>query len=167
MRKLVYIALLMLLATAAGCNVPDMESDARATFFGAVPAQGWLYSMPLEFEADSLSDSIVSGPLVLTLRHAADYPYRNVWLEVEQAHSERVADTASERIVRHVRRDTFEMMLADPFGRWYGRGMGASMRLTDTVAPHYSLRRGATLNIRHIMRTDTLPGIEQVGLMIL
>lgn len=170
MKKLIYFCLLAAGAMVAACSGPDMDSHAQASFFGSVPAQGWLYSMPLEFSADSLPDSTVSGPLVLTVRHAADYPYRNVWLEVEQARVEQIADTSAEngvRQVRHERRDTFELMLADPFGRWYGRGMGASMRLCDTVAPSYALRRGAKLNIRHIMRADTLPGIEQVGFLIL
>ncbi len=170
MKALELLAVAALTALAAtSCGV-DMDSHARAAFFGRVPDGRWLYSAPVEFNTDSLPDSVVSGPLVLTLRHSSVYPYRNIWLEVEQGRLRQVADTTvadSFRTVRVVSRDTFEIMLADPFGRWYGSGMGASLRRTDTVAPSYTLERGASLAVRHIMRVDTLPEVEQIGILII
>lgn len=170
MKALKLIAAATLALSVASACTDNIRSNARASFFGNMPQAQWLYSEPMCFNTDSLSDSIVAGPLVITLRHTSAYPYRNIWLEVEQGRLRRMPDDTnadSMRTVRVVSRDTFEVMLADPFGRWYGNGMGASMRRTDTVAPSYELERGASLAVRHIMRLDTLPQIEQIGLIIL
>lgn len=170
MKTLRVLAPLAVAAMVAVACSDDLRSHARASFFGEVPGAQWLYSAPLEFTADSLPDTTVTGPLVVTLRHSSAYPYRNIWLEVEQGRLRRVADSTaadSFRTVRLVSRDTFEVMLADPFGRWYGSGMGASLRRTDTVVTAYELERGASLAVRHIMRVDTLREVEQVGLLVL
>lgn len=148
MRWLAAIFAALLLVGCTG----GIDKGATASYFGSISNAQWLYSEPVEFEVDSLPDSLCRGRLAISLRHSAVYPYRNIWLEVKQS---------------GVGCDTFEVMLADPFGRWYGTGMGASLRRTDTVAAHYTLAKGTSLSVRHIMRVDTLDGVEQIGLMLL
>lgn len=146
-----------LIFAIASCSLSDLQSSAPVSSFSGIDGAAWVYSHPVEFQIDSL-DRSATGRLVLSLRHSADYPYRNIWLEITQTHT---ADS-----IAATRCDTFEIMLADAFGRWYGSGMGASFRYNDTVAQIYTAYPGANVSIRQIMRTDTLPGIEQVGFML-
>ena len=55
------------------------------------------------------------------------------------------------------------MQVVDRFGTWTGSGIGSSFQLADTlpVGVHPS---GNMVVVRHIMRTDTLPGVNKVGL---
>lgn len=138
------------LLTACGGNG---AGNVLFSGFESVPETQWVYYRPVEFTVDSAAfepDSSARGALVLSVRHNANYPYRNVWVEVTQP----------------ARCDTFEVMLADAFGRWYGSGMGASLRLNDTLCADYILCGGDRIVVRHLMRTDTLPGIEQIGLLL-
>ena len=64
------------------------------------------------------------------------------------------------------RADTIQLVLADDFGRWYGSGSGVSYQYTDTLSRSFRAFRNKPLKLRNIMRRDTLPGIEQVGLFI-
>lgn len=53
--------------------------------------------------------------------------------------------------------------LADIYGRWFGHGLGTSYQITDTLPGRVELCRGTRVVLRHLMRVDTLSGIEQVG----
>ena len=53
--------------------------------------------------------------------------------------------------------------LADRFGKWRGSGVGISFQIVDTVGVIKNHSAGAKVRIRHLMRRDTLPGINQVG----
>lgn len=129
--------------------------DNRFSDFADLPRQGWLYTEPLEFEPDTLRDSIVNaGTMLISVRHGKDYLYRNLWLEVSYA------DTDS---TRHA--DTLNIELADAMGHWKGRGMGLSLELLDTVPGLMPLAEHRAVRVRHIMRADTLRGIERIGVV--
>ncbi|MDE6279234.1 MAG: gliding motility lipoprotein GldH, partial [Paramuribaculum sp.] len=64
-------------------------------------------------------------------------------------------------------RDTLCIELADPFGRWLGTGQGASRQVKASLPHSVSVDSGRTIAVRHLMRLDTVPDIEQVGLFIL
>ena len=63
----------------------------------------------------------------------------------------------------NIKHDTVNIPLSDRYGRWLGKGIGASFQTTDTVATllHAS---GSEVRIRHMMRCDTLRGINQLGI---
>lgn len=90
--------------------------------------------------------------MILTVRHSNAYPYRNLWVEISHIDPDSV-----------LRHDTLNMELADIYGRWHGSGLGASFQYSDTLSRHFRLVRDFGLKIRHIMRVDTLPDIEQIG----
>jgi len=91
--------------------------------------------------------------MILTVRHGNAYPYRNLWLEFTHM--------GPDSIMRH---DTLNIELADIYGRWHGSGLGTSFQYSDTISTNFMLYRDAGLKVRHIMRTDTLPAVEQIGL---
>jgi gliding motility-associated lipoprotein GldH len=78
-----------------------------------------------EWHKDSLvvfkipvNDTLNTHNLLLQIRNETNYKYSNLWLfvEIEQPGGE-------------VLRDTFEIVVADPSGRWLGKGFGG---LKDT-----------------------------------
>lgn len=150
-----FLAVIVALASCNGLVGRGDGDDNRFSAFVDIPADGWLYTAPVEFEPDTLHDSIVpAGTLLVSVRHGKNYLYRNLWLEVSYA------DTDS---TRHA--DTLDIPLADAMGRWLGRGMGLSMEVLDTVPGNFPLAAHRSVRVRHIMRSDTLDGIERVGVV--
>lgn len=144
------IALLSLIATACG------DLDSRWCAYSDPSPKGWAYGDTLTFATGELPDSVMSGTLLLAVSHNNDYPYSNLWLEVTQTDSR-----------GHVRRDTLNCVLSDIYGHWQGRGFGTTYQYIDTVPGTATLtRRGGKITVRHIMRVDTLPDIEHVGLLL-
>ena len=86
------------------------------------------------------------------VRHDNGFPFTSLWLETT------VEDGGRPRT------DTLEIRLADSFGSWTGRGIGASFQASDTVARSFSHRSGSRIGVRHIMRADTLRGVTQAGI---
>lgn len=113
---------------------------------------GWAYGDTLTF-IPQLDDSIADGTLLIALRHSNNYIYRNIWLEIIRE-SNGLIET-----------DTLNVELADVYGRWYGSGFGSRYQITDTIDEYVTIYDGAPIKLRHIMRADTLNGIEQVGLL--
>lgn len=133
-------------ALLAGCT-GDSFSDYRE-----LSDSGWAYSDTVTF----VPQAPAAGTLMVGLRHAADYPYRNLWLEV--------AYTPAGRETVH--RDTVEVELANRFGLWLSRGVGSSRQTAVQVRPGLAVDSGKPLTVRHIMRLDTLRGVEQIGVFI-
>lgn len=143
---LIALAALAFLAGCAGSGTKIGDGNYKA-----VPSDGWAYgdSVILELPLDSAISYKRYGLLV---RHTAAYKYANLWLEVTYSG----ADTA---VV-----DTLNIRLADKYGRRLGHGTGLSYAKVDTLDVPTSVRDSATVAIRHIMRIDTLDGVEQIGI---
>lgn len=140
----------------AGCSAPGNDCSS----YTDINPDGWRYNDTLTFMPVH-TDSICRADLILSLRHSADYPYSNVWLEVTVGND----STATPRTP--VRRDTISIDLCDKYGRWYGKGIGMSFQLSDTVATGITHANGMPVYVRHIMRTDSLTGIEQAGIELI
>lgn len=142
MRKAAVLGLLVLMFVA--CSRP---TDRWHT----LPTSGWLYGDTLVFEPDTVQ--IPTQNLRFTVKHDDAYTYANVWVEV--SYDAEGMDTAAV--------DTFDVRLADVYGRWYGNGSGLTFQHTDTLHLRHMPRRRTPLRVRHIMRLDTLGYIEQIG----
>lgn len=157
MKKLLNVLTLVFLLVA--CSVDGHHGNGDDNFFSAFttfPDTRWAYSDPQIFTVDTLADSISApGALVLTLRHSPAYAYSNIWIELRYDLDDSLA-----------RADTINLILADPHGRWRGSGLGNSFRISDTLRTA-SLKRHQRIQLRHIMRTDTLDAIEQIGVSFL
>lgn len=118
--------------------------------FHSLYEDGWRYGTEVFFTPVH-ADSLCNGRFVVALRHDNTYPYTDIRLEVTHWDD----DTH--------RHDTVDISLAGPYGQWLGSGIGMSFQVVDTLHPskHPS---GTMVKLRHLMRTDTLRGINQVGL---
>lgn len=159
MKALLSLSACVLLLTAA-CSIDGHQGNGDDNYFSAfatLRGTQWDYASPVTFCVDTLRDSVAPrGDVLLTVRHTHGYEYRNLWLEINYD----TADSAA-------RTDTLNIILADVAGHYRGTGTGPSLQVVDTIARDVSLRQGQEIRLRHIMRLDTIEGIEQVGITFL
>lgn len=125
-----------------------------------VPSGRWVRNWQPEFTFN-IGDTLSPHDLYLDLRHTGDYPYSNFYSFIT------LTTPGGER---HT--DTVECTLADPTGRWFGKGTG--FIFSDRFRAHvlYKLRDRFPqageyrLRIEQAMRTDTLDGIIDVGISV-
>lgn len=131
--------------------------NSYSCFSDIDPREGWEYGKSYVYMPE-IADSLADGRLDLLIRHTNDYPYSNLWVELESqipGDSNHVA----------IRRDTFCITLADIYGNWQGRGQGTTFEKIDTLYLDYTLINGSPLRLRHVMRPERVEGIEKVGLI--
>lgn len=146
-RSALLFSLIAALTGLSGCRMgPDDFS-----MYHDIDSAGWQYGDTLKYTFVP-ADSVVTGDMALSLRHTNDYIYSNIFLEVT------ITDSLTSRC------DTLAVTLADDFGRWHGRGIGTDFQVTDTIARGVTLRRPVNISVRHIMRDEVLPEVEQVGI---
>ncbi len=146
MRNLLIVILLALVA----CSLPAEQGN-----YVNVGSDGWLYADTVSHTitpADP-TDTIVVGTIALAVRHTDAYEYSNLWVEVSYVGPD------------SLHRDTFDVRLADEYGRWLGTGIGVGFQKVDTLLRGIAVDPRRPLRVRHIMRADTLPDIEQIGLI--
>lgn len=139
------------------CAACSYNPDDYSCFGDVDPVAGWGYGSKFIY-LPKIQDSIASGQLKLMVRHTNDYPYSNLWLELE---TQQPADSGHVMVVR----DTICVELADIYGNWLGSGLGVSFQKVDTIYADFSLANGAPLKLRHIMRPEKVTGLEQVGVI--
>ena len=143
----------VLMGLTVACGTMD---DERGQFV-TMPDYGWRYNDTVTFVPAAVDTplSAATGRVILAVRHSAAYRYSNLWVELSYP-------TPTDSVAQ---RDTVNIVLADVYGHWLGRGAGVSYVLTDTLPRRYSVSDSASLSLRHIMRLDTVADIEQIGLI--
>jgi gliding motility-associated lipoprotein GldH len=125
-----------------------------------VPDETWDRSFTPEFSFE-VTDTILHHDLYIDVRHTGDYPFSDLFLFVDLHGPDD----------RHLR-DTVECLLADPTGRWYGKGTG--FIFADRFEAHvlYKLKNRFpasgryTIKLEQAMRTEKLPGVIDVGVSV-
>lgn len=141
------------------CGFAGLRGNGDDNYFSTFKTfenEEWSYYRPVELTVDTLRDSVAAGgSLLLSLRHTDGYEYSNLWLELSYLRDDTIIA------------DTFNIVLADDYGRWLGHGIGPSMQVSDTLYRNFTISRGMELHLRHIMRPDTIKEIEQIGIVYL
>lgn len=145
--KLAAIAAAMILTLPAAC----LPESSDVSVFHPIKNEAWAYPDAVNFTIDH-TDSIAEGQLYVAIRHTSDYLYSNLWTEVKRADADSVISI-----------DTVNITLADKYGNWTGEGSGIWKQLEVPVGKPYRHRSGQMVSIRHIMRVDTLQGIDLIG----
>lgn len=123
--------------------------------FTTISPDGWIYGDTVKYcPADSDSTALALCDVVIVVRNNNDYEYSNLWLRLDYPGT----DT--------IHTDTLNVVLADDFGNWLGKGIGGSYQFSDTVLRNVSLDPMGDIKVSHIMRADTLGGIEQIGIIV-
>lgn len=140
-----------LILTVAACSRDKKIAGESYT----LPGADWPYATGMTFneKGDTMSSAVYGA--LLSVRHTHEYPYANLWLEL--AYSSGDTLTA----------DTFNIFLADSYGKWLGSGSGPVITKSDTLRLHKQPDPGSKFVLRHVMRTEVLPHVEQVGIKLL
>ncbi|MDL2265873.1 gliding motility lipoprotein GldH [Parabacteroides sp. OttesenSCG-928-G21] len=103
-----------------------------------------------------ITDITVPYDLTLEVRNNSFYPFQNLWLFSNEENGN-----------GSVRRDTFELLLADDFGKWHGKGISIFQLGVPLYKQYYFPEEGEyTIGFRQGMRQDELPGIQGIGLRV-
>tara|TARA_R110002050_G_scaffold221441_1_gene357313 strand:+ start:110440 stop:110913 length:474 start_codon:yes stop_codon:yes gene_type:complete len=152
MRTLVYwIVLGFIMFGATSCN-----NDVVFEQVDEVDVAGWDYKQPIQFSFNA-PDTVQDYNLIFDVRITPDYAYQNLWLFIETTEPDGYMHT-----------DSINCPMAYPDGRWVGNGLGD---LIDTqILIHRSFKftklGDYTLKIKHGMRHDNLPHIQNLGVIL-
>ncbi len=110
----------------------------------------------------NVSDTVSQHNFYINVRNTEAYPYRNLYVFVKTIFPN-----------QKVKKDTVGIILADNTGKWLGSGSGflsSSQHLSNTILYQYNKRFPIPgeyrFEIEQAMRTDTLVGIQNIGLKI-
>lgn len=154
-RKLFPGLVLLFSLLLGGC----LESPVYQKQF-SVPGNAWAYQWKPTFEFD-IRDTGAVYNLYFLVRHTEAYPNSNIWLYI---HTKTPGDSTFQK-------DRIEIPLAEPSGRWLGRGMGniweQRMPITRNDAPMVLRKPGRyVIRLEQAMRSNPLPEVLQVGLRV-
>jgi gliding motility-associated lipoprotein GldH len=122
----------------------------------SVNSRGWHINDTLIFNY-TVKDTTALYDLYINVRNNTEFPYSNFYVFFETQFPD-----------GRVFRDTVEMMLADRFGNWTGRGFGNiksnSFHFRRDV--WFPLEGGYTFAVQHAMREEAIKGISDMGIRI-
>ena len=142
---------LFLFVILAGCQ-PEVVFDDNKS----LPGNVWKSDQVIRFDVD-LQDTVSIHKFYLSLRHETDYRYANLFLFIHTTYPN--GKEAN---------DTVECILADPSGKWLGKG------ITNVRDFQVLLRRGLRFpqtgtyifELEQAMREHELTGVMDIGLRI-
>lgn len=131
----------------------NCHSDILFEEYRNIPDEEWCIDNTVRFNIDIPEDGtyeFFSG-----IRHTTGYEMANLWCFI------RVSDSA-----RVLFRDTLNMKLAEPDGRWLGDGFTIKSIEQQLNKKPYLSRGAYTCEIEQGMRVQCLEGIKSVGLTV-
>ena len=104
------IVLLLLLCCVLGGCLPSPYFQKQE----AIPQNQWKYDFKPKFKFE-VTDSTAHYQTYFIIQHTQAYPYSNLWMWM-------YIKTPGDSIIK---KERINVMMADPSGKWKGRGMGA------------------------------------------
>ena len=123
----------------------------------SIPGGAWEQAHPVELSVN-IPDTTSSYNLFLTVRHTTDYPFENLWLNITTTYPSGNSGTLRKQVYLGNNKDR----------RWNGECIRdiclAQIPIVEGL--HFSEIGEYRFKLQHIMRTDPLPDILDVGLRI-
>lgn len=150
MRKLMFIFSIGLLLMAA-CK-PDSLVNATTPIEGG----NWAFDDSRKLGV-AIDDTLTPHDFFILVRHGANYPYQNLIVYFKTYYPNNTYTV-----------DTIDCPLAEPSGRWLGRGLGDLLDNRIMFKRNVQFPQAGEYNfeIQHAMRPDTICCIHDVGLLI-
>jgi len=147
----VVLFLMISMACFSACD-PGRAFDR----YQKIEASSWHKDFPVTFHVPA-TDTIQNHHLLIQIRHETSYEYSNLWLFIE------ITQPGGK-----VMRDTFEIAMAEPSGRWLGTGLGNLKTRQANYKKNFRFPVSGeyTVSLQHGMREETLQGIHDVGIRI-
>jgi gliding motility-associated lipoprotein GldH len=125
----------------------------------AVPQYAWSYTFKPTFTFDITDTNAAYQPFFI-IRHSQAYPYSNLWMWL---YIKMPGDSTA-------RKERINIVLAEPSGKWLGRGMGEiyEQRVPMSFGDSVSFTRKGTyqVSMEQNMRINPLPEVMNVGLRL-
>ncbi len=143
--------LIIILVIISACNKDDIYNNTHD-----IKNSTWEASNVINFNFQ-VEDTLQPYDVYLNLRHTSQYQYRNLFLFIETTSPE-----------GHTVKDTFECMLADKRGRWYGKGWGNMYQNKIPYKRYVRFPHSGTysIEVKQAMRTKKLKHISDIGIEI-
>ena len=121
-----------------------------------LPEAGWYKDEAVKFDID-ITDTLLPYDFNLNINHTTDYRYANLFLFMIT----RFPDGKMSR-------DTLEVMMAYPNGKWLGKGWGTLRDRKENLRVELFFPRTGvyTFYLQQAMRVDTLKDIRRIGLQV-
>lgn len=121
-----------------------------------VPDEGWSRSWQPEFSFE-IADTTARHDVYIDLRHTGDYAFSDLYLFVT------VGGPGLPVVV-----DTVECRLADPSGRWFGKGRGyiRGLRVLYKVGKRFPRAGRYSIRLEQAMRVEPLEQVLDVGISV-
>jgi len=134
-----------------GCQSNNVFQEIRD-----IPESSWNKNNIISYNFH-IEDTLQPYHVLLNVRNTSQYKYRNLFLFIETTSPQ--GNTV---------RDTFECVLADERGRWYGKGWGDVYENEIPYKKYIRFPRSGTysIEIQQAMRTDNLRHITDMGVII-
>lgn len=150
MHRIIGFAVLILILLS--CNNKSTVFDQCKE----LPAKGWHKDSVVHFE--TRLENNTPYKMLVNIRNRGDYKTQNMWLFINY-----------ERPDKSIKKDSFELYLADNQGKWLGSGFGSLYEMQLEIIPTIKFYQSGVykFDIKHGMRDTTLVGINDIGLVIL
>lgn len=152
MRKFILpILILFITASFISCDGTMLYEENREINGGV-----WDMNQKLGFDFE-IPDTTTKYNFYFNIRNTDEYPYSNVYVFFHTQFPN--GKTGN---------DTIEFPLADPQGRWYGKGQGDvhDCRLIFRKGVRFPLAGKYHMDIEQAMRMEKLPGVIDAGIRI-
>ena len=145
------LVILLLLAGMTAC-----DSGRVFDQYQEIPGSVWHKDSVVVFRIP-VDDTLNNHNLYIQLRNETSYRFSNIWLFIE------IVQPGGETM-----RDTFEVVLAEPSGKWLGDGFGG-LKTRQAIYRrdvYFPVSGDFTVSIQHGMREEMLGGIHDVGFRV-
>ncbi|MAZ93788.1 MAG: hypothetical protein CMF58_05160 [Lentimicrobiaceae bacterium] len=121
-----------------------------------IPSEGWHKNNAVEFKVD-VQDSLQNYDFQISIRNTINYRYSNLYVFL-----------ITEFPNGNFTRDTLEFMLANPEGKWLGTGWSSIKENNILLNKNmrFPISGEYRLLLQQAMRTDTLEGINSLGISV-
>ncbi len=135
-----------------------MSCDQSQIFdkYKTIPDAQWHKDSLVVFTVP-VTDTLQNHNLLVNVRNETTYNYSNLWLFVEICQPD-----------GDMMKDTFQMVLAEPSGKWLGEGIG-KLKTRQAIFRrnvYFPVSGEYTVRIQHGMREEALRGIHDVGFRV-
>lgn len=133
------------------------NNDSVFNQYKTIPKAEWNRDSLLLFQVP-VTDTLLNHNLFVNVRNDIGYKYSNLWLFID---IKQPGDTVGVR-------DTFEVTLADPAGKWLGTGFGGikTNEILYRQNVYFPVSGIYEIQIQHGMRGKLLEGITDVGVRV-
>jgi gliding motility-associated lipoprotein GldH len=140
-----------LLAIIQGCDPSVLFEENKK-----IDDSAWDKDQPLIFQT-TIEDTVSAYDVYLNVRNAGVYPFSNLFMFINT----RVPNG-------ELFRDTIEIMLQSPEGKWLGDGLGDiwDNRILFKPSVRFPQRGEYRFELFQAMRVNPLPGIMDAGIRI-